>query len=89
MNLASNDLKRCEDALAFSTYLFIGPFETIFVLVALSLYLGITPAIVGTSCFLLIVPVQVCIFDVTGILRVLCSLFSRSIYESAVRRRLM
>ena len=63
VNLASNDLKRCEDALAFSPYLIIGPFETFFVAVALSLYLGLAPAIVGTSCYLLIIPVQVCRLD--------------------------
>ena len=59
VNLMSNDLKRSEYAIAVSSNLIIGPFETIFVLVAVSLYLGFTPAVVGTSCYLLIIPVQV------------------------------
>ena len=66
VNLMSNDLKRFEFALAFSPYLIIGPFETIFVLVALSLYLGLAAAIIGTSCYLLLIPVQVCSLDLTS-----------------------
>ena len=65
MNLMSNDLKRSEYAIAMSSNLIVGPFETIFVLVAVSLYLGFTPAVVGTSCYLLIIPVQVCSLDLT------------------------
>ena len=55
----SNDLKRCEFAIAFSPYLFFGPFETVCVLVIVTLFLGFAPAMAGISCFLLLVPIQV------------------------------
>ena len=71
VNLMSNDLKRSEFAIAVSSNLIVGPFEAIFVMIVVSLYLGFIPAIVGTSCYLLVIPVQVCIRDVTGIVRVL------------------
>ena len=59
VNLMSNDLKRFEFAIAFSPFLFFGPFETVFVLVVISLFLGFASAIAGISCFLVVIPVQV------------------------------
>ena len=59
INLASNDLKRFDNALPHWPYLFVGPFEAIFVLAAVSLYLGFLPAFAGMSCTLVIIPIQV------------------------------
>lgn len=58
-NLISNDVRRCDDACLFPTFLLVGPLELSISLLLLSLELGFLAALAGLSAMMLLVPCQV------------------------------
>lgn len=59
VNLASNDVRRLDDALPFWIYVWSAPLETVCVLIMVAKELGWAPAAAGVSCILAVIPLQV------------------------------
>jgi hypothetical protein len=59
VNLASNDVRRFDDALPFWVYVWSAPLETLLVLVMVARELGWVPAVAGVSVLLAVLPLQV------------------------------
>jgi ATP-binding cassette subfamily C (CFTR/MRP) protein 4 len=59
VNLASNDVRRLDDALPFWIYVWSAPLETLLVLVMVALELGWAPAAAGVAAMLAVMPLQV------------------------------
>ncbi|GBF93736.1 hypothetical protein Rsub_06068 [Raphidocelis subcapitata] len=58
VNLASNDVRRLDDALPFWIYVWSAPLETLLVLVMVGLELGWAPAAAGVAVMLGVMPLQ-------------------------------
>lgn len=59
VNLISNDVRRCDDAIPFFIHLIAGPVELIAAFVLISLKIGFLPAVAGLGVMMSIIPGQV------------------------------
>lgn len=69
VNLASNDVRRFDDALPFWVYSWSAPLETLLVLVMVALELGWAPAAAGVAAMLAVMPLQALLVQFVGGLR--------------------
>lgn len=69
VNLASNDVRRLDDALPFWVYTWSAPLETLMVLVMVAKELGWAPAAAGVGAVLGVIPLQTLLAQFVGGLR--------------------
>lgn len=69
VNLASNDVRRLDDALPFWVYTWSAPLETVMVLVMVARELGWAPAAAGVAAMLAVMPLQALLVQFVGGLR--------------------
>jgi ATP-binding cassette subfamily C (CFTR/MRP) protein 4 len=69
VNMASNDVRRFDDALPFWLFTWAAPLETVAVLLMVSLELGFVPAICGVGALLSVMPLQALLVRTVGGLR--------------------
>eukprot|EP00889_Picochlorum_renovo_P005611 jgi/Picre1/32641/NNA_007987.t1 len=69
INLASNDVRRFDEAGTFAVFLFVGPLELIAVLVLVGIRLGFLAAVAGVASQLMLIPLQSILARYIGKLR--------------------
>ncbi|KAI8103833.1 hypothetical protein M9435_006360 [Picochlorum sp. BPE23] len=69
INLASNDVRRFDEAGTFAVFLFVGPLELIAVLVLVGIRLGFLAAVAGVASQLMLIPLQSVLARYIGKLR--------------------